>query len=203
MKILLIKFRNIGDVLLITPLLSNLKYYYKDALIDVAVNHSTEPMINLNPEVNKIIVYERELPIKFSIFRKIWKEIKFFLSFRKETYDIVINLTEGDRGAIVSWFTKAPIRIGYLGSKSFFKNIYTHILPEQELRHVVETNLDPLRVLNIPIKNKKVEIFWDKEDESFVEKELIEINEFIHIHPVSRWLFKCIADNTMAQIIDY
>jgi len=189
--------------LLITPLLSNLKYYYNDALIDVAVNHSTEPMINLNPDVNKVIIYERELANKSSLFIKICKEIKFYFSFRRESYDIVINLTEGDRGAIVSWFTKAPIRIGYLSKNILFRNIYTHILPKQELRHVVEANIDPLRVLNIPIKNKKVEIFWDKDDENFVEKELTEINEFIHIHPVSRWLFKCIADNTMAQIIDF
>ena len=47
MKILIIKFRNIGDVLLMTPLVSNLKVYYKDAQIDVAVNHHTDPMINL------------------------------------------------------------------------------------------------------------------------------------------------------------
>ena len=60
MKILLIKFRNIGDVLLITPLVSNLKAYYKDALIDVAVNHHTDPMINLNPNINKVIIYDRE-----------------------------------------------------------------------------------------------------------------------------------------------
>jgi len=202
MKILLIKFRNIGDVLLITPLVSNLKSYYRDALIDVAVNHGTESMITLNPEVNKVIIYDRELALKSSQFIKIWKEIKFFFSFRKEGYDLVINLTEGDRGSVVSWFTKAPIRIGF-SNNSFFRHIYTHFLPKQELRHVVESNIDPLRVLNIPIKNKKVEIFWDKEDESFVEKELTEINEFIHIHPVSRWIFKCIADNTMAQIIDY
>ena len=45
------------------------------------------------------------------------KEIKFYFSFRKESYDLVINLTEGDRGAIVSWFSKAPIRIGYTVSK--------------------------------------------------------------------------------------
>ena len=59
MKILLLKFRNIGDVLLITPLVSNLKAYYKDAQIGVAVNHHTEPMINLNPNINKVIIYER------------------------------------------------------------------------------------------------------------------------------------------------
>ena len=29
------------------------------------------------------------------------------------------------------------------------------------------------------------------------------LDSFIHIHPVSRWLFKCISDDTMSQIIDY
>jgi len=203
MKILIIKFRNIGDVLLITPLVSNLKAYYKDAQIDVAVNHHTDPMINLNPNINKVIIYERDLVKTSSLFIKIWKEIKFFISFRKEDYDMVINLTEGDRGAIISWLTKAPVRIGYLNRNSFFKDIYTHNLPKQELRHTIETNIDPLRQLNIPIKHKKVEVFWSKDDDRLVQKELTNINEFIHIHPVSRWLFKCIADNTMAQIIDY
>ena len=60
MKILLLKFRNIGDVLLITPLVSNLKAYYKDAQIDVAVNNHTDTMINLNPNINKVIIYDRE-----------------------------------------------------------------------------------------------------------------------------------------------
>jgi len=203
MKILLLKFRNIGDVLLITPLVSNLKAYYKDAQIDVAVNHHTEPMINLNPNINKVIIYERELVKASSLFIKNWKEIKFFFSFKKENYDIVINLTEGDRGAIISWLTKAPVRIGYLNKKRFFKNIYTHNLPNQELRHTVETNIDPLRQLNIPIKHKKVEVFWTKGDEILIQNQLTNINAFIHIHPVSRWLFKCIANSTMAKIIDF
>ena len=60
MKILLLKFRNIGDVLLITLLVNNLKADYKDAQIDVAVNHHTDPMINLNPNINKVIIYDRE-----------------------------------------------------------------------------------------------------------------------------------------------
>ena len=203
MKILLLKFRNIGDVLLITPLVSNLKAYYKDAQIDVGVNRNTEPMVSLNPNINKVIIYERELFKLSSLPKKIWKEAKFFFSFRKDKYDMVINLTEGDRGTIISWFTKAPVRIGYLNKNRFFKNIYTHNLPKQELRHTVETNIDPLRQLNIPIKHKKVEVFWSKVDDKLIQKELANIDEFIHIHPVSRWLFKCIADNTMAQIIDF
>ena len=38
MKILLLKFRNIGDVLLTTPLIHNLKMHYPDAQIDYSVN---------------------------------------------------------------------------------------------------------------------------------------------------------------------
>ena len=203
MKILLVKFRNIGDVLLVTPLVSNLKAYYNDAQIDIAVNRYTEPMINLNPKINKVIIYDRKVVKTSSLVKKIYKEIKFLYSFRKENYDMVINLTEGDRGTLVTWVTKAPIRIGYFNKNMLFKDIYTHNLPAQKLRHIVETNIDPLRLLNIPIKHKKVEIFWDEDDESIVKNELAKIEEFIHIHPVSRWLFKCINDKLMAQIIDF
>ena len=203
MKILLVKFRNIGDVLLVTPLVSNLKAYYNDAQIDIAVNRYTEPMINLNPKINKVIIYDRKLVKTSSLLKKIYKEIKFLYSFRKENYDMVINLTEGDRGTLVTWFTKAPIRIGYFNKNMLLKGIYTHNLPAPQLRHIVETNIDPLRLLNIPIKHKKVEIFWDEDDESIVKNELAKIEEFIHIHPVSRWLFKCINDKLMAQIIDF
>ncbi len=203
MKILILKFRNIGDVLLITPLLSNLKQYYPESKIDVAINKGTEPMISLNPNVNKVIVYDRDSIKSSSLVKKILQEIQFSFSFRKKHYDIVINLTEGDRGAQISWLTGASVRIGYLNKNWIFKNAFTHHLSKQEFRHTLETNLDPLRVLDIPINHKKVEIYCDKDDEYFVDKKLSKIGQFIHIHPVSRWLFKCINDQTMAQIIDY
>ena len=202
MKILLLKFRNIGDVLLITPLVSNLKDYYPEAKIDIAVNKGTESMLTFNPNINKVIIYDREFIKALSLFRRFFEEIKFSFGIRKKNYDIVINLTEGDRGSQITWLSKASVRVGYINNW-ILKNVYTHELPEQKFRHTIETNLDPLRKLNIPIKDKKVEVFWSKDDEREVQKELTNIDEFIHIHPVSRWLFKCIADNTMAQIIDY
>ena len=203
MKILLLKFRNIGDVLLTTPLINNLKNYYPDAKIDCSVNKGTEGMLTLNPHLNKIITYDRVLIKSLPIVKKILKELQFIRSFKKENYDIVINLTNGDRGNQIAWHSNASIRIGYKVKNWLFRNTFTHIMPSQKLRHTVETSLDPMRALSIPIKNKKVEIFWDLEDEKIVSTELSDIENFIHIHPVSRWLFKCIADNTMSKIIDY
>jgi len=204
MKILILKFRNIGDVLLITPLLSNLKLCYPDARIDIGVNKNTDSMLTLNNNVDNIIVYDREGIKALSLFKKIWKEVKFSFFFRKENYDIVISLTEGDRGAQIAWLSGASIRIGYSNSNRILKNAFTHYLSKQGFRHTLETNLDPLRVLGLPINNKKVEIFWSKKDAKVIESHVSKLEqEFIHIHPVSRWLFKCIADATIAQIIDF
>lgn len=203
MKILVLKFRNIGDVLLASPLLSNLKLYYINSKIDIAVNKGTEAMVEGNPNINKVIVYDRERIKHLAIFNKIWSEFNFIWQFRKEKYDLVINLTEGDRGAQIALLSKAPVRVGYHNKNKVFKNAFSHHMSKQGKRHTIETNLDPLRVLNIPIEHKKVKMYWGKVDEEIVESRLSNIDQFIHIHPVSRWLFKCLSDQLMAQIIDY
>ena len=197
-KILIMKFRNIGDVLLITPLIKNLKLQFPNALIDVAVNHGTQDMVTLNQNINDVIIYDRDSIKKLSLVKRSIAELKFAYTLRNKQYDMVINTTKGDRGAQLALFSGARIKIGYGGTKNILtKNVFTHILPSQGLRHTIETNLDVLPVLGLDIREKRVEIFWDKEDEVDVPK------KFIHIHPVSRWLFKCINDKTMAEIIDY
>ncbi|WP_331775634.1 putative lipopolysaccharide heptosyltransferase III [Sulfurospirillum sp. 1612] len=202
-KILVMKFRNIGDVLLITPLLENLKLAFPDAIIDVALNEGTQEMIRLNPYVDTIRIYDRAQIKSLGFFKRIYKEIAFAYSIREKKYDIVINTTEGDRGAQLALFSGAKIKIGYKPNKNkLLQNVFTHLLPPQEFRHTIECNLDALRVLNLPVKEKKVAIYWAKEDEDIIDSMLVK-QDFIHIHPVSRWLFKCINDTTMAEIIDF
>jgi len=201
MKILVIKFRNIGDVLLTTPLIKNLKLHYPEAKIDVALNKGTEEMITKNPNINEIFVYDRNYYKSLPKVKKIIEEFKFLRSFKD--YDMVINTTEGDRGAFIAKFSKAKTKIGYPVKKNWFlKNVFDIEMPKPKLiRHIVDNNLDALRVQNLEVLEKKVEIFWDKEDEKKVDN--LNLSEFVHIHPVSRWLFKCIKDEIMAEIIDF
>ncbi len=202
------KYRNIGDVLLVSPLVKNLKFNYPDALIDIAVNKGTQEMITLNPNINDVIIYDRESIKKLKPLKRLIAELKFAFGLRAKKYDMVINTTKGDRGAQLALVSGAKIKIGYEGSKNILtKNVFTHILPKQELRHTLEMDLDTLRVLNLEIKDKKVEIFWNEVDKSKVMNTLVQnklqSKKYIHIHPVSRWMFKCIADRTMAMIIDF
>lgn len=207
-RILVMKFRNIGDVLLTTPLIKNLKLNFPDAIIDVAVNKGCEEMITLNPNVNEVIIYYRNKIKKYSPVKRIIEEIKFAFSIRNKSYDMVINTTEGDRGTQIALLSGAKIKVGYSGGKNILtKNVFTNYLPKQEFRHTLEMDLDTLREFDLDIKEKKVEIFWSKEDEIKVDDLLkekdVKIKNFIHIHAVSRWMFKCISDVTMAKIIDF
>jgi len=201
-KILVMKFRNIGDVLLTTPLIENLKINYPDAKIDVAVNKGTEEMLSLNPNISKIHIYDRNFVKKLPLVKKIQKEINFIKKIKKEKYDLVINLTKGDRGAIIALFSQAKEKIGF--KENFLSNLaFTKSLPlKQGMKHQIEWDLDTLRVLGGDIKHKKVSIYWDKKDEEKINS-LNLPKKFIHFHPVSRWLFKCIDDKIAAQIIDF
>jgi len=209
-KILILKFKTIGDVLLITPLVQNLKFKYPTSLIDISVNLGTEDVLTPNPNIHNVLVYKRYKNQSLSIFKKIYKEYKFLKNIHNKKYDIVIDLDQGDRGAIISRFSGAKIQIGSNTIKSrIIRSTYTHFLPNREKRHIVELNLEPLRLLSIPIVNKNVSIYWSKKDEKVVSNFLSSIHTLsdtdmlIHIHPFSRGEHKEIKLELVAKIIDF
>ena len=204
MRILILKVQTIGDTLLITPLISNLYRYYDNPVIDVMVNEGTEQMLTLNNNVREVIQYKRESQRNLSNFQRLSKNIQLLKKIKRVQYDLVIDLDEGDRGAFVTLVSGAKVKVGSSTiSSHFLRSVYAHLLPKRNNNHTVEINLDPLRLLNIPIVDKQVEIFWGKEDDEFVAKKLTSVKQFIHIHPFSKGWFKDIDIQTTAKIIDY
>jgi heptosyltransferase-3 len=204
MKILILKVQTIGDTLLITPLIKSLKEHHSDVIIDVMVNEGTEHMLTLNANINQVIEYKKESYRSLSKLQRLLKNIQLLKKIKRAQYDLVIDLDEGDRGAFITLVSGAKTKIGSSTiSSQFLRSTYTHLLPKRDNRHTVEINLDSLKLLNIPIINKQVEIFWSKEDDEFVAKKLTGIKQFIHIHPFSKGWFKDVHIQTTAQIIDY
>lgn len=195
MKILIMKFRNIGDVLLTTPLINNLKRVYPNAQIHFALNSECKDMITQNPNIDKIHSYERK---KRGIFSRIKYELNFARSLKKEKFDLIIQTTEGDRGVFIGAFCKPKTLISF-PTRHFYLNYFItkQIVTDKLNLHTVEQNLLALNALGFEAIDKKVEIFFDN-------KLPIELPaKFIHIHPVSRWMFKCINDKIMSEIIDF
>ena len=200
MKILVMKFRNIGDVLLTTPLIENLHHFYPGATIDFALNRGCEAMIEKNPFVNKIHIYEREKIKRAGFFEKILGEIEFALLIKREKYDIIVQTTSGDRGIFLGAISGAKTIVAPRSKNTLANFFITHETPKSSgLRHIIEQNLDALRALKFEPVNKKVKIFAD-------ESEIATLNlprKFAHFHLTSRWMFKCANDETMAQLIDF
>ena len=199
-KILVMKFRNIGDVLLTTPLISNLKHYFPDAQIDFALNKGCEAMIEGNPNIDKIHIYDRESVKNEGFFKKLWLELKFIRAIKKEKYDIAVQTTTGDRGIIIAKYAKAKKIVGFEGKNKAINKFITHKAPKiSGIRHTVDRNLDVLKALSLEPVSKKVEIFFDENLAN--DLNLPEI--FVHFHLTSRWMFKCVKDEIMAELIDF
>jgi heptosyltransferase-3 len=208
MKILLIKFRHIGDVLLTTPLIANLKHHYPDAHIDFAINDFCSDILAENPHINRLFPYRRAyLQQLRNPLMRLAEELRYFSQFRGQSYDLVINLTEGDRGAYISLLSGAAKKLGFKPRKGLLSRwrIFSPIGNEHLPTHRVNKDLQFVSLLGHPIIEKRVAIHWSETAQRRIEHELTALanREFCLIHPVARWMFKCWDDGKFAQVIDH
>lgn len=210
-KILVIKMRHLGDVLLSSPVFHVLKQKLPHAEIDALVYSESCPMLEGHPAIHRLISYDRAWK-KLSLFKRLKKEIQLLRNIRKKSYDLVINLTEGDRGAIICRTSKAKIRVGFdPDGKGFFgkKSLYTHIVKKiHTLRHTVERNLDALRIIGIspdPADRKLSFAIAEKDKErmaQLLKEHGFSAGNYILIHPASRWKFKCWPIPKVRELIE-
>lgn len=209
-RVLVIKMRHHGDVLLTSPLFSNLQKALPNAVIDAFIYKETLPMLEGHPAIHSFHLYDKEWK-KRGILKRISQEISHLRAIRSKQYDLVINLTEGDRGAIVSLFSKAFCRVGFdPKGKGFFakKKAYTHLIKIcPHPRHMVERQLDALRRIGIFPCQEERDLYLSIPEEAkekmrnrLQEAGILE-QEYILIHPVSRWRFKCLSIHQMKELI--
>ncbi len=207
-KILIAKLRHHGDVLLTSPVFSVLKDRYPEAEIDAYLYAETLPMLEGHPAISDFLLYDKRWK-KLSLFRRLIKEWALLRQIRKKGYDLVINLTEGDRGALAAYVSKASYVVGVdpEGGGMWRKaSIYTHIIKHHpKPRHSVEKNLDALRVFKIfPGEDERDLVFSVPEvAEERVRQLLGGRDDYVLIHAVSRWLFKCLPPEKITQMIRY
>ncbi|CUS90477.1 glycosyltransferase family 9 protein [Candidatus Kryptobacter tengchongensis] len=157
-KILVIKLRAIGDVLLSTAVLKNLRYNFPNAKIDFLTEPPAKEIVDGNPFIDELIIFERE---KNNLIK--------FWELRKRKYDLVIDLFCNPRSALLTFITGAKYRVGYaFRGRSYAYNV--KLKPRKEVHHNVEFNLDALRAIGLEIIDKEIYIQLNEEAEKFAEK---------------------------------
>jgi len=214
-KILVIKLRHIGDVMLTIPVFRALRENFPDSHISALINSGTEEVLSGNHLIDEIIIFDRNIKKMNTAMRYI-KELSFLKQIRMKGFDMTVDLTSGDRSAIVSLLSGAQYRIAYSPKKEGLlakRYLYTHLAKKQAGQHMVLQNLEVVRQFGIDTKHEQLDFFIPEDARMFVKRVFEENNipplskggqrgvTIVHVHPTSRWLFKCWKDKYMAEVI--
>lgn len=210
-RVLVIKLRHHGDVLLTSPVFSVLKAQMPQCEIDGLIYADTAPMLAGHPALAQLHLIDRNWK-KQGLLSQAKAEWKLLQTLRGRQYDLIVHLTEHRRGAWLTRLLKPKWSVAprLARASDFWANSFTHLIayPRHALRHTVEKNLDGLRRIGIhPLPDDRgLTLVPGQEAEQRIEGLMIRDNlkagGFIHLHPGSRWLFKCWPPERMAALID-
>ena len=183
-RIVFIRLRSLGDLVLMTPVLEAVKKQ-SDTRTAIVVEEPFDQLFLENPNVDRIITCNRKVSFreKVDLARKI----------RKFEPDTVIDLHGGTSSSLLTAFSGAGQRVGYQSSRNSW--IYNTKVPDscsvwkKQYLHTVEHQLTPLIVLGYeipPIPHPRV--YFNSEDRDWIEQILRSkgINQdFLLIHPAA------------------
>lgn len=160
-KILFVRLNRIGDALVVTPLLSEIK---NKANVEVYVLASQTNRIVFDdcPCVSKVIVFEKGLKGLIALLKLI----------EEEKFSAIVDLHD-DVSTTVSFLialAKVPLKFGLRKSNS---KIYTHTVEKSDptKTHVIERNLALLKLFNLNYDKEKINIVYKPKEDSFSKVE--------------------------------
>lgn len=120
-KILLVRLRLIGDVVLTTPLIRALRRRHPAARLTYVVEAAAAQVVRGNRNLTDVVVVPRTRGLA-----RVRDDLALARRLRKEGFDIAIDLHGGPRAAWLAWSSRAPVRIGYrITGRSW---MYTHVV---------------------------------------------------------------------------
>jgi heptosyltransferase II len=138
MKILLIATSGIGDTLIATPLIHELRANFPAAQLDVLVRWpGAKGLLESNPHVNR--VWQSDMMKEGAL-----KTLPFLLQLRKERYDISLNAhTQGRlEYRVVAGVIGAKLRVGhaYENTRGWERVLIHKTVPEDYSVHNIDNN---------------------------------------------------------------
>lgn len=202
-RALVVKLRHHGDVLLAAPVLSVLKTHAPAIEVDALVYDDTAPMLAGHPALARLHTIGRRWR-SLGALERLRREKRLFAELRERRYDLVVHLSEHTRGAWLARLLGARYRVGPIdrGRGGWWHKSFTHLYPLIRNRHHVEVNLDALRRIGIqPGTGERKVVFIPGAAAEARVRDLV-VEPFIHMHPASRWRFKCWPAERNALLAD-
>jgi heptosyltransferase-2 len=193
MKILIIQTAFIGDVVLATPLIENLKKEFPDSEIDFLLRKGNESLLKDHPLLRSIIVFDKQK-------NKYKNLLKTIAIIRGCNYDLIINVQRFFTTGLLTLFSGGKERIGFRKNplSVFYTRKLSHSIgKDSQHLHEVDRNLSLIsHLVNNPERRPK--LYPSKADLDFVKKDY----PYICVAPSSVWFTKQYPKEKWVDLID-
>ncbi|MBI2428619.1 MAG: glycosyltransferase family 9 protein, partial [Ignavibacteriales bacterium] len=197
-RILLTRMKYIGDVVLTTPVIHTLRDAFPDAHIAYLGDAKAVSLLEHNPYLDEII------PFDFSKDSALY-QLKMYSRMYGEKFDLTIDLYSNPRSALMTFATRAKVRVG--GDSSGRGKLYTiRIKDNGKFKSAIDYHYQSLAPLGIAPKYLDTEIFLtepEKNEALFLLRSLRvdPSKKFVAIHPGATWQNKIWLKENFATLI--
>lgn len=122
-RILIVRLRSIGDIILLTPTLQLLKEWRSDLRLSVMVEPRFRELLEGNPAVEEILI-----PGEGSGTRKLLSRMQVIRRLRQRRYSVCVNLHGGPTSRMFTRWSAAPWRVGFHHYRGL--NVYNVVVPD-------------------------------------------------------------------------
>lgn len=141
-KILVVQTSFLGDVVLTTPLLAELKRRFPGAELSVLCTPQAKGLLEGNPDVDEIITDDKRGEDKgWTGLRRKARHLK------RRGFTMALSPHKSLRSGLLLFLAGIPNRVGFRQSAAWF--FYHRLVPRDPNRHDVERNLSLLQALGI------------------------------------------------------
>jgi lipopolysaccharide heptosyltransferase II len=146
LKILLIRLRQIGDVVFTTPAVAALKHRFPSAELTYVVEPAAAPVVADNPLLAEVVVAPPQQGVAGLL-----GDIRLGRALSRRGFDIAIDFHGGPRASLLTWLSGAPTRIGYsVTGRAWMYTDRVDRPRELRARHSVVNQWDLLIPLGVP-----------------------------------------------------
>jgi lipopolysaccharide heptosyltransferase I len=138
-RIALIKPSSLGDIVHTLPVLTALRARYPQAYIAWVANRSYESLLQGHPDLDAVLAFDRGAS-RMGPVKAAWSYGQFFHSFRRQQFDLVVDLQGLLRSGLISAASGAARRVGFSTAREGARWFYTDLIRVRNSRelHAVE-----------------------------------------------------------------
>ena len=210
-KILLVRLDALGDTILTTPLIVELKRVYPGASLTVIATPRGAPSLESLPQIDRLMVFD-------SFSASLSQCAAFARSLKDQRFDLAVNVSEKIQAYLIPWIASVPVRLGFTPGwtqplKALLCRLFlTHMTlyrnnPERSSgEHEVDRQMRLLRSINIDAQSGPLQLFPGKQDLQWAEEAVRawgfnDYQALVVFHLSNKWNEEGYTPGVLAEII--